>query len=119
MTRDASAARKPTGHLPDDVAGVPLADDALDPVDELDRLDATLEHGEQRPLAAFVHGVLAGDEADVGRHPGELHELLRLERCEQRDRADLLRRHHEGNRTRYGEWCGCGIPSMTIATSST
>ena len=38
-------------HLAEDVAGLPLADDALDPVDELDRLDAALEHGEERALA--------------------------------------------------------------------
>ena len=79
MTRDGSAARNPTGkavaerdrHLPEDVARLPPADDALDPVDELDRLDAALEHREQRPLVALVHRVLAGREADVGRGAGE------------------------------------------------
>ena len=67
MTRDASAARKPTGKTvpsaigtsPKMSPGAALADDALDPVDELDRLDPALEHGEERPLVALVRGVLA------------------------------------------------------------
>ncbi len=67
MTRDGSAARKPTGktraerdrHLAEEVARVALADDALDPVDELDRLDPALEHREERPLVALVGRVLA------------------------------------------------------------
>ena len=35
-------------HLAEEVAGVALADDARDAVDELDRLDAALEQGEER-----------------------------------------------------------------------
>ena len=50
-------------HLAEDVARLALADDALDPVDELDRLDAALEHGEERPLVALVRRVLARREA--------------------------------------------------------
>ncbi len=46
-------------HLAEDVSRASLADDALDPVDELDRLDAALEHGEERALAALVRRVLA------------------------------------------------------------
>ena len=46
-------------HLAEDVPRLTRADDALDPVDELDRLDPTLEHGEKRALAALVHRVLA------------------------------------------------------------
>ena len=69
--RVGSAARKPTGntvpsddrHLAEDVARVALADDPLDPVDDLDRLDAPLEHGEQRALVALVRGVLARGRA--------------------------------------------------------
>ena len=51
--------------------GRALADDARDPVDELDRLDAALEDGEERALVALVHRVLAGDEPDVRRGPRE------------------------------------------------
>ena len=43
--------------------GARVADDALDPVDELDGLDATLEHGEERALVALVRGVLARQRA--------------------------------------------------------
>ena len=67
MTREGSAARKPTGNTvpsaigtsPKIVARAAHADDALDAVDVLDRLDAALEDGEQRALAALVRGVLA------------------------------------------------------------
>ena len=57
--------------LAEDVTGLPLADHALDAVDELDHLDPPLEHAEQRPLVALVHGVLAGAERDVGRDTTE------------------------------------------------
>jgi hypothetical protein len=81
-------------HLAEDVARATHTDDALDPVDELDRLDATLEHGEERALAALVRRVLARHEADVRRHPRELLTLRRVESREERDLPDLLRRHH-------------------------
>ena len=55
-------------HLAEDVAGRASADDSLDSVDALDRLDATLEHGEERPLAALVHRVLARSQGEIGRH---------------------------------------------------
>ena len=95
MTRDASAARNPTGntraerdrHLAEDVPRAALADDALDPVDELDRLDAALEHGEERALAALVRRVLARHEADVGRGAGEPLTLGSAESREDRDSA--------------------------------
>ena len=67
MMRDCSAARNPTGNTVPSAIGtspktspsVPLADDPLDAVHELDGLDATLEHGEERALVALVRGVLA------------------------------------------------------------
>ena len=68
MTRDFSAARKPDRehrperdrHLAEDVAGRALADDPVEPVDGLDRLDAALEHGEERALVALLRRVLPG-----------------------------------------------------------
>ena len=54
-------------HLAEDVARVALADDALDAVDEPHRLDAAVEHREERPLVALVSRELARAEADVGR----------------------------------------------------
>ena len=81
-------------HLAEEVPGVTLTDDALDPVDELDRLDATLEHGEQRALAALMDRVLARCEADIRRRSGELLPLGRVESRKQRNPTDLLSRHH-------------------------
>ena len=49
-------------HFAEEVADVAFADDARDPVDELDRLDLAAEDGEERTLASFVRGVLAGCE---------------------------------------------------------
>jgi hypothetical protein len=80
--------------LAEDVPGTALADDALDPVDDLDRLDAALEDREQRALGALVRGVLARRERDVGRCPREPLALLRAEAGEDRDGGDLPRRHH-------------------------
>ena len=57
--------------LAEDLAGIAHADDALDAVGLLDRLDAALEDGEQRTLAALRRGVLARGEADVGGGPRE------------------------------------------------
>jgi hypothetical protein len=81
---------------------VTLADDALDPVDELDGLDATLEDGEQRPLAALVRRVLTRDEADIRRHLREPLTPGAVESRKERDRADLLRRHHVRQSVRRG-----------------
>jgi hypothetical protein len=102
MTRELSAARKPAGehsaerdrHLAEDVAAAALADDALDSVDELDRLDATLEHGEERPLRTLGRRVLTRDEADVRRRTRETVPVLLPERSEGRDPGDLLCSHH-------------------------
>ena len=85
-------------HLAEDVAGLPLADDALDPVDELDRLDPTLEHGEERPLVALVRRVLARHEADVAAARAEPLALGRLEAREDREPPDLLRGDHASRR---------------------
>ena len=103
MTRDGSAARNPTGNTvpsaigtsPKMSPGLALADDALDPVDELDRLDAALEHREQRALVALVRGVLARRQPDVRRDAGEPLALRLAQAGEQRDRRDLVRRHHD------------------------
>ena len=82
------------GTSPKTSPGLPLADDALDPVDELDRLDPALEHGEQRALVALVRRVLARHEADVRGQPRQLLDLRGREPGEERDLADLLRGHH-------------------------
>ena len=81
-------------HLAEGVARLPLADDALDPVDELDRLDPALQHGEQRALGALVRRVLARHEGDVRGQPRELLDLRGRKPGEERDLADLFRGHH-------------------------
>ena len=85
-------------HLPEDVSRLTLADDALDSIDELDRLDPTLEHGEERSLVARVRGVLARAEADIGRNATKPFAVGRLESREHRDPTDLVRRHHSRHR---------------------
>ena len=46
-------------NLAEDVAGTSLADDAVDSIDELYRLNSAVEHREQRPLLALVRCVFA------------------------------------------------------------
>jgi hypothetical protein len=81
-------------HLAEDVARAALAHNALDPVDELDHLDATLEHREESARAALVHRILAWHEADVGRGPREPFAVGRVQSREDRDPTDVVRRHH-------------------------
>ena len=81
-------------HLPEDVAGPPLADHALDSVDDPEHLEPTLEDAEQRPRVTLVHGRLAGNERDVRHHPGKPVAFVGLEVREYCDPPDLLRRHH-------------------------
>ena len=82
-------------HLPEDLAGPALADDALDAVDDLYRLDPAGEQREERALVAGVGGVLAGREGDVGCGAREALALAGAELCKDRDSGDLLRGHHE------------------------
>jgi uncharacterized protein YndB with AHSA1/START domain len=91
-------------HLAEDVARMALPENPLDAVDEPARLDETLDHGEQGSLGAFVSGVLARDEADVGSHAGELLPLGLVERGEGLDACDLLRGHHETTNLPAGGW---------------
>ena len=70
------------------------ADDALDPVGELDRLDPPLDDREERTFGALVRGVLPRHEADVRRSPRQPLALLGAEPGEDRDRADLVPGDH-------------------------
>lgn len=82
-------------HLSHDLPGAARADDALDPVHELDDVEPALDHGEQRTLLALVQRILAGHEADVGGQPREALAIGRIP-LEEGDPADLLRGHHRG-----------------------
>ena len=81
-------------NLSEDVPRVALSDDTLDPVDGLDRLDQSVEHGEERPVVARVGGVLAWREAEVGSHTGKPLAGVLVESREHRDRRDVIRCHH-------------------------
>ena len=106
MTREASAARNPTGKTVPSVIGTSpkTSPGSRSPTTrsipsvELDRLDATVEQGEERALAALGRRELAGQEADVGRRAGEPLALGRAERGEDRDSGDLLGGHHDRQR---------------------
>src|SRR5204862_454425 len=82
-------------HLADDVARVALADEPVDPVRHLHRLDATLEEAEERALVALVSDVLARREGDVGSRAGELLAVARLQSGEDPDPEDVVGRHHQ------------------------
>ena len=82
-------------HLADEIAGVALADDARDAVDELDRLDAAFEQREERSALALVRRVLARCEADVRGRAREPLPAFWAQGGEVRDALDLLGRDHE------------------------
>jgi hypothetical protein len=84
-------------HLAEDVAREALAHDSLDPVDDLHGLDPTFQHREQRPLGALVGRVLARQEADVGRRPGQPLAIRQAQSLEDFYSTDLVRRHHLGH----------------------
>src|SRR5262249_26969100 len=81
-------------HLPEDVAGLALADDALDAVGSPQPLDSARQDAEQRPSVTLVDGELAGNERDVRRRPGKPVAFGRLEVREHSEPTDLLRCHH-------------------------
>ena len=85
--------------LTEDIARVSLADDTLDPVDELDRLDPPLEQAEERTPAALVHRVLARNEPDVRGGAREPLPLGSVQLREDRERGDLVGRHHGRHRS--------------------
>ena len=87
-------------NLSEDIPWLPLSDDAIDAVDLLDRLDATLEQPEERALVAFVRGVLARHQPDVRRCARQALAFVRAERREDRDAGDVLGRHHGCSRSR-------------------
>jgi len=98
-------------NLPEDVPRVALADDSLDPVDELDRLYPTLEHGEERALPTLVHRVLVRREADIGRYSGKPLAVTRIESREDGDLTDLIRRHHPCHRRPDSVRASSGAPA--------
>jgi hypothetical protein len=64
------------------------------PVEMLDDLELAGQHRVERPLAALVHGVLAGMEPDVG---GGAHQPVDVnvgQAREQRDGANFVRCQH-------------------------
>ena len=80
-----------------------FANDPLHAVDEHDRFDPALEDAEERAGVPLVHGVLAGDEGDVGRGAAEPLAVAWIERPEQFESRDLFRRHHGGHDAEVAE----------------
>jgi hypothetical protein len=85
-------------HLPEDVSREARADDALDPVNERNRLDATLEQAEERAFVTLVRGVFARSEADVRCGARQPVLIGCVEPREDRDPAYLIGRHHAETR---------------------
>ena len=104
--------------LPEDVTRQAFPDDALDTVDEPDRLDATLDQSEERSLVSFVSRVLPGAEADVGRDMTEPLAIGRTESREHLEPPDLLQGHHAGRRRRAGQ-TALGVLEALVNTVTT
>ena len=106
-------------YLADQVAGLPAADDPLDPVDQRDRLQLALEHRVQRPLVAGVDHELAGVRPEVGRDPREPVALGLGQALEDRDCGDLVgRQHTRAPLTRCGRCLPRPKPTRTAACGS-
>ena len=96
--------------LPEHVAGPPLADHALDAVDDHDDVHPALEDAEQRPLVALECGELAGVERQVGGDAAEALVVGRREGCEHVEPGQLLGRHHPS-------WISRAAPRTSISNS--
>ena len=81
-------------NLAEHVARQALAEDAGNPVDVSRRLDAPVEHREERALGAFLGGELARDEVEVCSDAREPLARVLVEALEDLDRANLLCRDH-------------------------
>ena len=90
-------------NLTENVAGTSLADDAVDAVDDLDCLDAAVEEREQCAFVAFVRGVFAGREADVGRDTREPRTRGLFELAENTNAADVVSGDHRSRVLRRRE----------------
>ena len=81
-------------HLAEDVARAPLADDPVQAVDRLDRLDAAVDQGEEGTLVTLLRRELARQQRDVRRHAREPLASGRIELGEDRDTRYLIGRDH-------------------------
>ena len=63
---------------------------ALDAVDELDDLECPGNHGKQRRFFAFVDGIFAGVQMDVGRNAGEVRQGRLRQGRKQRDGGEFI-----------------------------
>ena len=119
MTRELSAARKPTGNtVPSTIGTSPkMSPGRRSPTTRSipsTSLTASMRPSstrEERALAALVRRVLARRERDVRRRPRKPLALRRAERGEDRDGGDLVRRHHGGSSPPRGAHGGDAIDS--------
>ena len=82
------------GTSPNRSPGCADADDALDAVLELDRLDLSVEQPEERLTGALLRGVLPRLEPDVGRSARQALPVLGAESAEHGHSRNLLRGDH-------------------------
>ena len=85
--------------------------DRLDPVFDLDGLDAALEQREERALVTGIRGVFAGSEGDVGRRARQALPVGGIEAGKDPDPRDLVGGHHaRRSQSRIGDtllvWSG-------------
>jgi hypothetical protein len=74
-----------------------LADEAIDAVDDLHRLDSPVEEREQRAVVALVRGIFPRGEAEIrgGARKGLARRLREI--GENGNATDVVRGHHDGN----------------------
>src|SRR5207249_1563154 len=100
--------------------GGAFAENTLDPVDELDGLDAALEHRVERALVALVGCILARRKADVRRDGTQPLAVAVAKVREDGNRADLVCRHHpaDANSSARGERTDHADPCSFTCSSS-
>ena len=76
------------------LAGGPLADLAIDAVDQLDDIELSLEDQEKRGFLSLVNDEFADAQTNIGRDLRELGEIGRLQRRKQRDGGEFFNRDH-------------------------
>ena len=86
-------------NLAEDIAGTSLADDAVDSINDLYRLNSAVKQSEQRPFFALVGGVFARHQTDVGCHARKPLARRPVEVGEKPNATNIVSAQHESNTT--------------------